>query len=65
MDTFEKQGYALFCGKIGYYPVSKEIAIIIKTKEDIMLADYVMRTKSSAGEYEVKYDDIIKGLGDA
>lgn len=65
MDTFEKQGYALFCGKTGYYPVSKETAIIIKTKEDIMLADYVMRTKSSVGEYEVKYDDIIKELGDA
>lgn len=64
MDTFDRQGYALFCGKIGYYPVSKETAIIIKTKEDIMLADYVMRTKSSAGEYEVKYDDIIKKSGD-
>lgn len=65
MDTFDRQGYALFCGKTGYYPVSKETAIIIKTKEDIMLADYVMRTKLSAGEYEVKYDDIIKELGDA
>ena len=60
MNTFERQGYALFCGKTGYYPVSKETSIIIKTKEDIMLADYVMRTKSSAAEYEVKYDDIVK-----
>lgn len=63
MDTFDRQGYALFCGKTGYYPVSKETSIIIKTKEDIMLADYVMRTKSSAGEYEVKYDGIIKESG--
>ena len=30
-----------------------------------MLADFVMRAKSSAGEYEVKYDDIIKELGGA
>src|SRR3972149_4228779 len=60
MNTFERQGYALFCGKTGYYPVSKETSIIIKTKEDIMLADYVMRTKSSAAEYEGKYDDIVK-----
>lgn len=65
IDTFKKQGYALFCGKIGYFPVSKETAVIIKTKEDIMLADYVMRTKSSAGEYKVEYDGIIKELGDA
>jgi CMP-N-acetylneuraminic acid synthetase len=62
IDTFDRQGYALFCGKIGYYPVSKETSIIIKTKEDIMLADYVMRVKSSAGEYEVKYDDIVGEL---
>lgn len=65
IDTFDRQGYALFCGKIGYYPVSKETSIIIKTKEDIMLADFVMRAKELAGEYEVKYDGIIKELGDA
>lgn len=64
MDTFDRQKYALFCGKIGYYPVSKETSIIIKTKEDIMLADFVMRAQSSAGEYEVKYDGIIKKSGD-
>jgi CMP-N-acetylneuraminic acid synthetase len=56
MDTFERQGYALFCGKVGYYPVSKETAIIIKTKEDIMLADYIMRAKQAGGSYEVQYD---------
>jgi len=64
METFDSRGYALFCGKIGYYPVSKETSIIIKTKEDIMLADYIMRTKSSVGEYEVKYDGSVSGSGE-
>lgn len=64
MDTFESQGYALFCGKIGYYPVSKETAIIIKTKEDIMLAEYVIRAKESLGGYEVRYDELVREMGD-
>jgi CMP-N-acetylneuraminic acid synthetase len=62
MDTFERQGYALFCGKVGYYPVSKETAIIIKTKEDIMLADYVMRAKQASGSYEVQYDALASNV---
>ncbi|MBI5195866.1 MAG: hypothetical protein HZA10_06060 [Nitrospirae bacterium] len=60
IDAFEKNGHALFCGKIGYHPVSKETAIIIKTKEDIMLADYVMRAKASSGGYVIQYDEIVK-----
>jgi len=64
IDTFERKGYALFCGKIGFYPVSKETSIIIKTKEDIMLADYIMRTKASVGAYEVRYDGNVSGPGD-
>jgi len=62
-DTFRKRGYAFFCGRVGYHPVSKETAIIIKTKEDIMLADYVIRAKESSGGYAVQYDEIVKKLG--
>lgn len=62
-DTFQKKGYALFCGKVGYYPVSKETGIIIKTKEDIMLADYVVRSREMQREYEVSYDQIIGNSG--
>lgn len=64
IDTFERQGYALFCGRIGYYPVSKETAIIIKAKEDIMLAEYVVRARESMGDYNVQYDELVKSLGD-
>lgn len=63
LETFKRQGYALFCGKVGYYPVSKETAIIIKTKEDIILADYVMRARESCKGYEVQYDEIVRKPG--
>ncbi len=60
IKEFDRNGYALFCGKVGYYPVSKETSIIIKTKEDLMLAEYVLKAKQSIGSYEIKYDDVIK-----
>ncbi|MDR4508754.1 MAG: hypothetical protein MRJ65_11065 [Candidatus Brocadiaceae bacterium] len=59
IELYEKQGYAFFCGRVGYYPVSKETSIIIKTKEDLILADCMMKAKE---KYEVKYDKIIQNL---
>jgi len=60
METFKKQGHAFFCGKIGYYPVSKATGIIIKTKEDLMLADYMAKAQQLKGAYEVTYDKVIE-----
>jgi len=60
VEAFKKQGYAMFCGKVGYYPVSKETAIIIKTKKDIVLADYIMKAKEAAGGYKVQYDELVE-----
>lgn len=62
MDAYKEKGYAFFCGKVGYYPVSKETSIIIKTKEDLMLADYILRAKSLVKEYGVKYDGSVEDL---
>lgn len=59
LQTFRERGYALFCGKVGYFAVSKEASIIIKTKEDLMLAEYVLRAKTRGGEYELAYDELI------
>ncbi|EKD28950.1 MAG: hypothetical protein ACD_79C00145G0001 [uncultured bacterium] len=58
MEMFEEKKYAFFCGKTGYYPVSKETAIIIKTKEDLMLAEYILKSRAKGNGYEVKYDKL-------
>ncbi len=61
-DEFEKKGYAFFCGKTGYFPVSKLSAVIIKRQEDLMLADYLLRASSKARTYKVRYDKLaVKG----
>jgi hypothetical protein len=60
LETFEGKGYALFCGKVGYFPVNRENTVIIKTSEDLMLADYIIRAKESLESYEVQYDELVK-----
>lgn len=62
METFRQKGYALLCGKVGYFSVSKLSSVIVKKREDLMLADYIMRADSKERGYEVKYDCIVKRL---
>lgn len=61
--AFERKGHAFFCGKVGFYPVSKFSAISIKKKEDLMMADYLLRATAKGREYKVCYDRIIKDAG--
>ena len=44
---YEKYGFALLCGKIGYFPVCKESSIIIKTKEDLQMAEAYLLFKKN------------------
>lgn len=57
--TFETKGHAFFCGKVGYYPVNKFSSIVIKKKEDLMLAESVLRFQNKQKEFEVLYDESI------
>lgn len=61
--TFEKQGYSLFCGKVGYYPVSKKTSLIVKSKEDLILAECLMRAEEQSRRYEIQYDELAHNLG--
>jgi CMP-N-acetylneuraminic acid synthetase len=54
--TYEKQGYAFFCGKTGYYPVSRESAIIVKTEEDLKLVHFILKGKACGGKFSVHYN---------
>jgi len=62
MDAYEKHGHALFCGKVGYYPVSKEAALVVKTEEDLMLADYIMRAEKQRRGQGIEYDKLVHDL---
>jgi CMP-N-acetylneuraminic acid synthetase len=58
VGTYKKQGYALLSGKLGYFPVSKESAVIIKTDEDLMIAESILKARAGGRAYEVLYDKL-------
>ncbi len=60
METFAEKGYAFFCGKVGYYPVSRETSFIIKTIKDLMFVDYFIKAKESSSEYKIEYDNLMR-----
>ncbi|MCM8761445.1 MAG: hypothetical protein NC933_04885 [Candidatus Omnitrophica bacterium] len=61
--AFETRGYALLCGKVGYFGVSKLTSFIVKKEEDLKLADYLMTAMASYKRYVPRYDRIIRNIG--
>ena len=60
-QAYEKYGYALLSGKLGYFPVSKRSSIIIKTDEDLMIAETMLKATGEHQGYEVLYDELVRG----
>ena len=61
LHEFAKSGYALFCGNFGVFSVCKLSTIIIKTAEDLKLADLLMRSINNlSSSYKIKYDKLVK-----
>lgn len=56
--TYEKKGYAFFCGKVGFYPVSKLSSVIIKKEEDLHFAEAVLRSIERINKKNILYDKI-------
>ena len=45
LESFEKKGYAVFSGKIGFYPLSFLKSIKISTEEDFLLSEELLLYK--------------------
>ena len=60
LSEFTNKGHALFCGRFETYPVQKISGIIIKTAEDLKLADLLMRSINlTETGYSVEYDELV------
>lgn len=53
-QAFEAHGYALLSGKFGVFPISKRAAVLIKTPEDLALAEALLQGRGNAAP--VAYD---------
>ena len=61
LAAMTEKGYALFTGKVGYYPVSRLAALIVKTSDDLRLIDYIVRS-TRADDGEVIYDELVNRI---
>lgn len=55
--AFEEKGYALLSGAFGVYPVSKAAAVLIKTPEDLQLAEALLQAGRKPGMTGIRYDE--------
>ena len=63
LSEYKKKGFSFFSGKFDVYPVSRLTSLIIKNKEDLLLADMIMRfINKTKIKNNVLYDNIIKNL---
>jgi len=46
IQSYEKKGYAVFSGKVGFYPLSLLKSVKISTEEDFLLAEALLRYKN-------------------
>ncbi len=56
LDAYEKQNHAFFVGKVGFFPVSKLSALIIKRKEDLKLAEFILKSLIDGSGGQIEYD---------
>ncbi len=60
LSEYSQKGHALFCGSFGTYSVDKISGIIIKTVDDLKVADLLMQSMDSLKtNYSLEYDDLV------
>lgn len=52
IESFEKKGYAIFSGKIGFYPLNLLKSVKISTEEDFLLAEELLLYKKMGKKNE-------------
>ncbi len=54
IDAYKKDGYAFFCGKVGYFPISRFSSIMIKYEDDFRIAEILLRSMNDCKK-EITY----------
>ncbi len=61
MTTYDQKGYAFLFGKMGFYPVCRESAIIVKKEEDIRMCEYILTGMREKREEPLEYFQVTEG----
>lgn len=63
MQNYRVRHHAFFSGKVGFYPVSKLSSVIVKTAEDLAMAEALWRGTKSRTSFNVLYDQAAQKVG--
>ena len=55
IKSMRKTGSAILHGKVGYYAVSRDSSLMIKTEEDLMMAELKIKLAKKNKKYNLKY----------
>ena len=61
IEAMNTEGHAILHGKVGYYPVSKQSGLIVKTAQDLKLIDFIIKSMNSI-QKGIEYDDLINSI---
>ena len=61
LRVFEARGYALLSGKFGVFPASKRSTLLVKTPEDLQVAEALLQV-AGRGPAALRYDERAGGL---
>jgi CMP-N-acetylneuraminic acid synthetase len=55
LEKYNRDGYAFLFGKMGFFPVSRMSAIIVKREEDIRMCEYILKGLKSLKDEPLAY----------
>jgi CMP-N-acetylneuraminic acid synthetase len=58
LDTYDKNGYAVLFGKMGFPAVSRESSIIVKKEEDIRMCEYILQGMQANKDRPLTYFEV-------
>jgi len=59
LAAYREKHHAFFVGKVGFFPVSRLSALIVKREEDLQLVDFIARSRREGG-WRLSYDPAAK-----
>ena len=54
---YDKHGYALLSGKVGYFPVARESTVILKYEQDLRIAEAILKARQGGAD-DFRYDPV-------
>lgn len=60
LENYKQKGFALMSGKFGTFPVSRSSAISIKTADDFLFAEEILKSRINKKQSKIQYDMLIK-----